>query len=51
VSIIGEAAMAIAEEHNPKIVLLNAMMDGMPGLEVCRSIRNNLKYKVMKTIS
>ncbi|WP_339861191.1 PleD family two-component system response regulator [Paremcibacter congregatus] len=39
----GEDALAIIEQENPDIVLLDVMMPGMDGFEVCRRIRANVK--------
>lgn len=35
----GNAAVAAAKEHNPDIVVLDLMLPGKDGLEVCRDIR------------
>lgn len=37
----GEEALAQIEAFNPQIVLLDVMMPGMDGYEVCRRIRQN----------
>src|SRR5271165_1484870 len=39
----GEEALAKVEERNPDIVLLDVMMPGMDGFEVCRRIKSNPK--------
>jgi two-component system cell cycle response regulator len=39
----GIEALAKLEEHNPDIVLLDVMMPGMDGFEVCRRIKQNPK--------
>lgn len=39
----GEDALEIIEKENPDIVLLDVMMPGMDGFEVCRRIRDNVK--------
>jgi len=35
-----EQALAVAYEHNPDVVLLDVMMTGMNGWELCRQLRN-----------
>src|SRR5271170_6303414 len=39
----GAEALAKIEEHSPDIVLLDVMMPGMDGFEVCRRIKQNPK--------
>jgi len=39
----GEDALKIIDEEHPDIVLLDVMMPGMDGFEVCRRIRANVK--------
>ncbi|PCJ41998.1 MAG: PleD family two-component system response regulator [Alphaproteobacteria bacterium] len=39
----GEEALEIIDKENPDIVLLDVMMPGMDGFEVCRRIRANAK--------
>lgn len=39
----GEEALAKTEEHEPDIILLDVMMPGMDGFEVCRRIKSNPK--------
>ena len=38
----GEQAWALAREHLPDLVLLDVMMPGMSGWEVCRKIREDV---------
>ena len=37
----GEAALQLAKEHQPDLVVLDVMMPGMTGWEVCRAIRED----------
>ena len=37
----GEEALALAQSHNPDVVLLDVMMPRLDGLEVCRRLRDN----------
>src|SRR5579862_2782206 len=39
----GMEALAKMEEHEPDIILLDVMMPGMDGFEVCRRIKANTK--------
>ena len=41
----GEDAMAEIEKNVPNVVLLDVMMPGMSGIEVCKLIRGNPKLK------
>jgi DNA-binding response OmpR family regulator len=38
----GEQAWALAQEHLPDLVILDVMMPGMSGWEVCRKIREDV---------
>lgn len=37
----GEEALALAQSHNPDVVLLDVMMPRLDGLQVCRRLRDN----------
>jgi CheY-like chemotaxis protein len=39
----GAEALALVEKHPPHLVILDLMMPGMDGYEVCRQLRSNLK--------
>jgi signal transduction histidine kinase len=46
----GLTALAILDEYNPDIILLDIMMPGMSGYEVCRVIKSDKKQKFAKVI-
>lgn len=46
----GEAALAAVESYDPHLVLLDIMMPGIDGYEVCRQIRANPKMSLTKVI-
>ena len=37
----GDEALALAKQHHPQIVILDWMMPGMSGIEVCQEIRED----------
>jgi len=41
----GEEAIALAELHTPKVVILDVMMPKMNGFDVCRSLKQNPHLK------
>ena len=46
----GNEALVLASEHMPGLVILDVMMHGMSGLEVCRKLRHNSATKDIKII-
>lgn len=50
VALNGEDALEIIEEELPDIVLLDIIMDGMDGLEVCQKIKSDDKTKHIPVI-
>jgi len=46
----GEDAIRVLQEFNPDLLLLDIMMPGIDGYEVCRRIRSNQRYRLLKII-
>ena len=46
----GNEALQLVEEHRPALVILDVMMNGLSGLEVCRILRNNPETRGMKIV-
>ena len=46
----GEEALRMVAEHKPSLILLDVMMPGMSGIEVCRKLRDNPKTSRIKII-
>lgn len=46
----GEEALAIAEKEVPSLVILDIMMPGMDGYEVCEKLRSNPLTSAIKII-
>lgn len=40
----GQDALALAQKHKPDLILLDLMMPGMDGIEVCTEIRNSKSH-------
>ena len=47
VALNGPAALALADEHPPRVALVDLGMPGMDGYEVCRRLRSKLGDKVL----
>ncbi len=46
----GPAALEACEQHVPDLVLLDVMMPGMSGLDVCRSLRRRTELAAVPVI-
>jgi len=46
----GEEAMAELEKNVPDVILLDVMMPGMDGIEVCKQVRANPRLEAVKVI-
>ena len=46
----GKAALAKLEEVHPALVLLDVMMPGMDGWQVCRTIKNHPEYAKVRVV-
>ena len=46
----GSEALLLTEQHRPALVLLDVMMHGLSGLEVCRKLRENPDTRNMKIV-
>ena len=46
----GKEALRMVVEHRPALVILDVMMDGLSGLEVCRILRNNPATRTIKVL-
>ena len=46
----GEEALEIIPQYNPNVILLDIMMSGIDGYEVCKRIRADDAYKSIKII-
>ena len=46
----GNEALRMVVEHRPALVILDVMMDGMSGLEVCRILRKNPATRAIKIL-
>lgn len=46
----GNEALHVVETQQPEVIILDVMMPGMSGIEVCRKLRDNPKTKRIKII-
>jgi two-component system phosphate regulon response regulator PhoB len=46
----GKEALRMVVEHRPALVILDVMMDGVSGLEVCRILRENRATRAIKVL-
>lgn len=46
----GATALAILNEYHPDIIILDIMMPGIDGYEVCRQIKSNARHKFAKIL-
>jgi len=50
VAMDGESALEIVESNPPHLILLDIMMTGMNGYEVCRCLKTNLRHRKIPVI-
>jgi DNA-binding response OmpR family regulator len=46
----GEEALALAEKHHPDLLILDVMMPGRTGWEVCRAVRDNAELDGIRVL-
>ena len=46
----GNEALRMVVEHRPALLILDVMMEGMSGLEVCRILRKNSETRKIKIL-
>ncbi len=46
----GQSALAMLNEYHPDIIILDIMMPGIDGYEVCRQIKNDPRHKFTKIL-
>jgi DNA-binding response OmpR family regulator len=46
----GEEVFALIEKHDPDLLILDVMLSGMDGNEICRSIKLSSNYKYLPII-
>ena len=50
VALDGKSALEIVQEEPPDLILLDIMMPGMDGIEVCRRLRANEKSRIIPIV-
>jgi len=46
----GIDALALVDEYNPDLIILDIMMPGMSGYDVCAKIKSDKKHKIAKVL-
>ena len=46
----GNEALRIVKDHHPALIILDVMMSGLSGLDVCRKLRKDKKTRDIKII-
>ena len=46
----GESALAVARREQPDLVFLDWTMPGMPGVDVCRALRDDPRFDGMRIV-
>ena len=46
----GVQALAVAEEHVPRLILLDVRMPGLDGFEVCHRLRSDARFSATKIV-
>jgi DNA-binding response OmpR family regulator len=46
----GEEVLRLVDEYQPALIILDVMMHGISGLEVCRKLRNNPRTEGIKIV-
>jgi DNA-binding response OmpR family regulator len=46
----GEEVLRLVDEYQPALIILDVMMRGISGLEVCRKLRNNPRTEGIKIV-
>lgn len=46
----GEEALTLAQKHRPDLMILDVMMPGRTGWEVCRAVREDVNLKAVRVL-